>query len=251
MNSDRRIVCSFSCGATSAVATKLALEKYPFAEVIYMDTGSEHSDNKRFMADCERWFFGDRPRRITVLRSSKYEDIWEVFDKTRWLVGVKGARCTTELKKLPRREFEKPGDLMVLGYDATETKRAEKFRANNPEFGLWCPLIEAGITKEMAIGMLLYAGIELPAMYRLGFRNNNCIGCVKGQAGYWNKIRVEFPKTFERMAKLERKLNTAICKTEAGGVRKKIFLDELDPSAGKYEDLDIKCGLTCGENDGE
>jgi hypothetical protein len=84
-------------------------------------------------------------------------------------------------------------------------------------------------------------------MYRLGYRNNNCIGCVKGQAGYWNKIRRDFPKVFRRMAKVERSLNAAICKTERGGERQRVFLDELPKDAGRYEDLDITCGLFCGE----
>ena len=38
-------------------------------------------------------------------------------------------------------------------------------------------------------------------MYKLGYKNNNCIGCVKGQAGYWNKIRKDFPDVFDQMSK--------------------------------------------------
>ena len=40
-------------------------------------------------------------------------------------------------------------------------------------------------------------------MYKLGYNNNNCIGCVKGGQAYWNKIRIDFPETFNKMAKLE------------------------------------------------
>jgi hypothetical protein len=85
---------------------------------------------------------------------------------------------------------------------------------------------------------------------RLGYRNNNCIGCVKGQSGYWNKIRRDFPAIFWKMARTERQLNAAICKKE--GVtngkrwRKRVFLDELPPDAGKYiEEPDIECGVLC------
>lgn len=31
--------------------------------------------------------------------------------------------------------------------------------------------------------MVLRAGIELPLMYRMGYDNANCIGCVKGGEG--------------------------------------------------------------------
>ena len=87
-------------------------------------------------------------------------------------------------------------------------------------------------------------------MYRLGYANNNCIGCVKGGSGYWNKIRRDFPEAFARMARQERKMNAAICKVE--GVengkrwRKPVFLDELPPDAGRYVDEpDIECGVLC------
>ena len=114
-----RVVCWFSCGVTSAVATKLCLAKYPNAVIAYCDTGSEHPDNERFIKDCERWFGKD----IQRLKSPAYSDIW-----------------------------------------------------------------------------------------------------------------------------MERNLNAAICKTYAGdGKRKRVFLDELPPDAGRYEDLDITCGLFCGE----
>lgn len=240
-----RVVSWFSCGATSAVATKLAVEKYPKAVVAYCDTGSEHEDNSRFMTDCAAWFGAP----ILTLRSAKYTDIWDVFEKTKYLAGVKGARCTTELKKLVRREFEMPDDLQVFGFDVNETDRAQRFRDNNPEVSVWFPLIDAGLTKQDCLDRIRGAGIELPAMYKLGYRNNNCIGCVKGQAGYWNKIRVDFPEVFDRMAKTERLLNVAICKTYAGGKsRQRLFLDELPPTMGRHKDLEITCGLFCGES---
>jgi hypothetical protein len=71
--------------------------------------------------------------------------------------------------------------------------------------------------------------------------------------GYWNKIRVDFPEAFERMAKTERELNVAICKSYAGdGKRKRVFLDELDPEAGRYDPLpDIECGVLCVNEPGQ
>ena len=239
-----RVISWFSCGVTSAVATKLCIEKYPETIAVYCDTGSEHADNHRFIKDCEEWYGSE----IITLRSEKYADIWDVFDKTRYLAGVNGARCTTELKKLVRRNFQEPDDLQIFGFDSSETNRATKFVENNFEVTSWFPLIENCLSKKDCLAQVNAAGIELPEMYKLGFKNNNCIGCVKGQAGYWNKIRVSFPDVFTRMAKIERKLNVAINKSYSGDKkRKKVFLDELDPKAGRYEDLDITCGLFCGE----
>ena len=223
------------------MSAKLTLDKYPDATLAYCDTGSEHPDNRRFMDDCEQWL----GKKVTVLKSSTYKDTWDVFAKTRYLAGVGGARCTTELKKMVRRDFEKPDDLQVFGFDRDEKVRAERFCGNNPEVVTYFPLIEHNLSKDDCFTTIANAGIRLPAMYLLGYRNNNCIGCVKGQAGYWNKIRRDFPEVFERMARMERELNVALCKSYAvDGKRKRIFLDELDPGFGRYEP--IECGLFCG-----
>jgi len=243
-----RVLAWFSCGDASAVAAKLAVEKYgPRCEVLYCDTFAyEHPDNRRFFQDIERWI--GRP--IKVLRSEEYRDIYDVFEKTRWLVGVGGARCTTELKKNVRRAYQRPDDSQIFGFTADEKARAKRFQKGSPEVFAEFPLIDAGITKAECHRRMREAGIELPAMYRLGYKNNNCIGCVKGQSGYWNKIRRDFPEVFAKMARTERALNAAICKKE--GVtngkrwRKRVFLDELPPDAGRYGDEpDIECGVIC------
>ena len=240
-----RVVVWFSCGAASAVASKLAIAEYgDRCEIVYCDTGSEHPDNDRFLLDVEKWL----GKKITILKSEKYSDIWDVFDKTRYLAGVNGARCTTELKKKLRIQFQDLDDLQIFGYTAEEEARAKQFENNNPELLTEWILIKNGVSKDDCLAIIAASNIEIPAMYKLGYRNNNCIGCVKGGAGYWNKIRVDFPDVFERMAKVERKLNVAINKSYAGdGKRKRVFLDELDPSAGRYSsEADISCGIGCG-----
>lgn len=244
-----RVLAWFSCGDSSAVAAKMAAEKHgERAEVLYCDTFAwEHPDNLRFFADVERWI----DREIKVLRSEEYKDIYDVFHRTGWLVGPKGARCTTELKKKVRFEYQEPDDVHIFGFTADERKRADKFASKNPELLLEFPLIEAGITKRDCHLIVRDAGIEIPMMYRLGYKNNNCRGCVKGQAGYWNKIRQDFPDIFWKMARTERELNAAICKKEGVNPdgtrwRKRVFLDELPPDQGRYkEEPDIECGVLC------
>lgn len=244
----RRIVSWFSAGSASAVATKIALDKMDVdidVVVAYCDTGSEHPDNVRFIQDVEKWL----GFKTTVLKSNKYEDIWDVFEKTRWLVGVNGSRCTTELKKKLRQEFEEFGDVQVFGYTVEEKERLDRFRKNNPELNIWCPLIDRGISKADCHDIIFQAGIEQPAMYKLGFKNNNCIGCPKGQQKYWARIRLHFPDVFDRMAKVERELNVAINKSYAGdGERKRLFLDELPDDINITEpEQSISCGLFCGQ----
>lgn len=243
-----RCVIWFSCGAASTVAAKIALTERPDALVCYIDTGSEHEDTERYRSDVARWL--NRP--IQVLRSPDYVDVDDVIERTRYIVGVHGARCTTELKIKVRRAFQQPDDVQVFGFDARpkEVKRAIEFRENYPEVNLWTPLIDSGLDKSDCHQLVARAGIRQHAMYELGYKNANCIGCVKGSLGYWNKIRVDFPEVFARRARQEREIGHAICSTEVriNGRRDKIpvFLDELEPGRGNYAaEVEHECGVFC------
>lgn len=225
----------FSCGASSAVAAKHAIDRYPEVEVVYCDTSAdEHPDNQRFLREVERWL--GRP--ITFIRSQKYRDIYDVFDQTGWLVGRGMAKCSTELKKIPRQEYAPADALHILGMTYDEPARIERFERQNPELNCAWVLRDLRITKQMCVDELLAAHIDLPAMYKLGYNHNNCLGCVKGKMGYWNKIRVDFPDRFERMARQERKMNVQVIYG--------VWLDELSPDRGIAEpELQIECGLFC------
>ena len=243
-----RIVCRFSCGAASAVATKLAIEKYGTVEIYYNDTGSEHADNTRFMRECEQWF----GQSVNVLRSSRYASTWDVFAAYRFLSSEKGAPCTSELKRGPGDRIWMPGDTEIFGYTADERHRVRQWIGQNPERIIECPLIDEDITKAQCLQRLADAGIELPTMYRLGFRNNNCIACVKARDNldYWKRVRKHFPEQFARMARLERELNFNINRRSVAGVKQSVFLDEIEPGDPKGPDPKISCGLFCMvEND--
>lgn len=244
-----RVLCWFSCGAASAVAAKKAIEKYgDSAQVLYCDTlAYEHPDNQRFMQDVERWL----GRRITVLKSQKYADIFDVFRSTGFLVGPKGkALCTIELKKRLRFLYQLPNDIHVFGFTAEEGKRIERFHQQNFEAAEF-PLFDSGITKEKCHEIIAEAGIAQPAMYRMGYDNNNCIGCVKGGIRYWNKIRTDFPEAFARMAALERELGAHILTDRRGGERKPLYLDELKPDHVAPKDPEIECGVLCHTSGGD
>jgi len=248
MELSNRVLAWFSCGAASAVAAKRAVEKYgDRCEVLYCDTFAyEHPDNRRFFGEVENWLGVD----IKVLRSGDYADIFDVFKRTGWLVGVGGARCTTELKKNVRTAYQKAGDLHVFGFTSEEGNRVARFKATNPDLLAEFPLFDDGTTKRDCYSEIRKARIAMPMMYQLGYTNNNCIGCVKGQAGYWNKIRADFPEAFDRMAKVEREMDVAICKregvTDGKRWRERVFLDELPPDAGRYaSEPDIECGVLC------
>jgi hypothetical protein len=56
--------------------------------------------------------------------------------------------------------------------------------------------------------------------------------------GYWNKVRRDFPDVFNATAEMERKIGRSCIKGK--------FLDELDPTAGRHEDVSLpECGVVC------
>lgn len=235
----------FSCGVTSAVACKIGLSLYDNVDIYYIDTGSQDEDSIRFLKDCEKWY----GKKISILRSKKYENHFDVIKSKRFINGPTGAACTFELKKKVRYDFQdqiKNWDGQIWGFDADEKKRAKRFAEQNPMTKPLFPLVELNISKENAAFILKKAGIELPNMYKIGFNNNNCIGCVKGGMGYWNKIRIDFPEYFLKMAKLEREIGHSCLKEEVNGVSKPLFLDDLDPQRGNFpSEIMPSCDLFC------
>ena len=73
-----RIVVWFSCGAASACAAKLAVDKYGHenTHVVYCNTlVSEHPDNTRFLDDVQKWI----QHSVEIISSEKYASVDEVF----------------------------------------------------------------------------------------------------------------------------------------------------------------------------
>lgn len=239
---NERIICWFSCGAASAVATKMAIQlnagkKELIVARCYIK--EEHSDNDRFAQQCEKWFGVP----IINLKDEKHDgSIYNVFIANKYIAGIAGAPCTRILKKRVRESFQKQNDTHVFGYTVEEQNRADRFIDANNDVNLWSVLIDNNLTHDDCLAIVKRAGIELPEMYKLGYRNNNCIGCVKGGAGYWNKIRIDFPETFDRMAKLERQIGASICKQKG----QRIYLDEMNPTTGNYKaEPEVECGIFC------
>lgn len=233
------IIAWFSCGVTSAVAIKIAIGMYGKENIcpIYFKIDQVHPDNERFIKECEEWY-GLKINRV----QGKYKTPIEVALKTRYINGPTGARCTKELKKLIRQGLESwlPYDGQIFGfeYSKKELLRAERFSEQYPNAKPIYPLIEAKMTKAECLFFLERAGIQRPVQYTLGYQNNNCLGCFKGGQGYWNKIRIDYPEIFSATIKMERDIGNSCIKG--------IFLDELDPEAGRgLKEIMPDCGNFC------
>ena len=240
----KTIAVWFSCGAASAVAAFMV-------KLLYGDTHNvllvnnpvieENVDNIRFKNDVSKWLDIDIISASSVnYKEASAELIWR---KRRYMSGVGGAPCTMLLKRQARYEFERLNkiDYHVLGYTFEERHRHDRFikfeRSN-----VLPVLIDWGITKEDCFFILKQYNIILPLMYRLGFSNANCVGCVKSSSvGYWQLVREKFPEIFLQRSLLSRQLNCKLVEYRG----KRVFLDELPPDAVGRKPKSSECGIFC------
>lgn len=263
------IICWWSGGITSAVACKLAIDKYSKdrCRVILLDTKNEHEDTYRFLKDCENWY--SLP--IEKLTSEDYETIQDTWYKHKSLNTAKGAVCSYMLKRRVREKWEKQNEFkhQVFGfeYDKKEINRAKALELNHPQTKPIFPLIDNRLTKKDCINIVNKAEIKIPDAYSLGFNNNNCLntGCVQGGIGYWQKIKKEAPELFDKMARVEHELTdlkgqpvTMLKDQSKDAGRKLVFLrphkDYPDhKSIGDMKGRPVKplvdCNGFCGTND--
>lgn len=246
MITGQKIAVWFSCGAASAVAAKLTIQKYgQDNEVIVINSPikQEDEDNRRFLADVEKWI----GQKIEIAINSKYPSCScvEVWQDRKYMSGTKGAPCTGELKKEARYQWEtfhKP-DWHVLGFTANEVHRHELFIISERP-NVIPVLIDAGKTKGDCFRIVTEAGIKLPISYELGMPNANCKGCVKATSPtYWNHVRKIYPDDFKERAEQSRKIKCRLVRYKG----RRIFLDELPPDAkGRpMKDMNFECGVFC------
>ena len=232
-----------SAGVSSFIAGWL--DRATIDEYIYIDIEDQHPDSMRFIKDCEKAL----GKHVQILKSEQYKNVEEAVLSFGGFINKYNhfAPCTNWLKKRVRKEWEEKHKeyeiTYVWGLDYNETQRAERIRESSKEFNHCFPLIERGLTKENAHAILAQLGIKRPLMYEMGYNNNNCVGCIKGGMGYWNKIRIDFPEVFKKRADLERKIGFSILKNNDGSP---LFLDELKEDRGeKPKKISTECDIFC------
>ena len=107
-------------------------------------------------------------------------------------------------------------------------------------------LIDAKITKQQCINMIMEAGIKVPRVYEMGYPNANCIGCVKATSPtYWNLVRETHPLIFDSRARQSRSIGAKLVRHKG----ERIFLDELprDAKGRSLASMDLDCGIFCEE----
>lgn len=231
-------VCWISAGVSSFIAGYL--ERETIDKFVYIDIADQHEDSMRFIKDCENVL----GKEIEVIRCERYKNVNDVILGYGIIKNPYNqfAPCTNVLKKQVRKDWETQYSdfeiTYVWGFDLNEKHRADRLDESMPDFKHKYPLIERMLQKQDCHAMCDRLEIKRPKMYDIGYSNNNCIGCIKGGMGYWNRIRVDFPEVFEQRAKMERVIGASCIKG--------VYLDELDPERGRMEEEIMEdCGIMC------
>lgn len=238
----------FSCGAASAVAAKKTIEKYGnycTVRVLNNPVIEEDEDDQRFLKDCEKWL-GIKIEKVInpSYPSCSAVDVW---DSRKYMSGIAGAPCTLMLKKNARYHWEKTNhaDWHVLGFTMDEKRRHERFILSERD-NVIPVLIDEQISKGGCYNYLSNAGIEIPNIYKMGYPNANCIGCVKASSPtYWNHVRVQHPEIFASRAEQSKRIGAKLVVVKG----ERMFLSDLDPDTKgrKMKDMDFECSIFCEE----
>lgn len=161
-----RVIGWWSGGVASAIARKLALEKWGDAvELVFCDTGIEHPDTYRFMDEFSV-LLGVPIKRISSDRFTEPEEVWLQY---KGLNFATGAPCSTMLKRYPRLQYQ---DLtndfgQVFGFDFAkkEIRRAINMLNNNPDLNPIFPLIVEKFDRPKVFAELKRLNIAPPETY--------------------------------------------------------------------------------------
>lgn len=288
MNKD--IVCWFSGGITSAVACKKAIEIFgkDRCRVIFIDTKNEDRDSYRFKDDCEKWYEVEIETislvgTVDVAKGIEYtiKNIKDIWLHHLSLNTANGAICSSILKRKCRELWQKENkythQAFGFEFEKKEFNRATGLSINHPMAKSIFPLLMFALNKKNCLDIVINNGIKPPNAYLLGFNNNNCLqtGCVQGGIGYWQKMRVDRPNTFNEMAEIEHTITdlkgvpVTMCKDQSANAKNLadkfgdktlsfVFLKphpnypnikDISMMEGRSPEPLIECNGFCGIND--
>ena len=220
-----RIAVSFSGGRTSAVMTRLVLQKYGGTHdivVTFANTGCEHPATLDFVRDCDADFgfgttwieavvdqdhrIGIRPKVVTYETASRRGEPFEEYIRKYGIPSQSHPQCTSRLKTEPMEWYlrkvigwEKGTYDTAIGIRADEIDRVS---AKKEEYRFIYPLVKAGVTKDVvrATCALWAHDLKIP-----GDHYGNCVWCWKKSLRKLMTLAAESPEVFDFPCLMEAK----------------------------------------------
>lgn len=278
-----RICISFSGGRTSAVMTKLLLDKYRDTHeisVTFANTGCEHEATLEFVRDCdEKWGFGTvwleavvthgervgiRHKIVDFNTASRNGEPFEEYIKKYGIPNAGSPQCTSRLKEEVLDSYrhrdlgwEKGTYATAIGIRADEVDRVS---VRMMEKNFIYPLVAEGFTKEIVNAYCRQSGFDLKIPSDAW---GNCVWCWKKSLRKLMTVAKNDPSAFDFPKRMEEKYSTIKAANQSG---KRVFfrnyrstMDILELAKGKFEEyrdseqmslfdnfLDV--GSACGES---
>lgn len=222
VNAVKKISVSFSGGRSSAVMTRMVLEKFADTHeivVTFANTGCEHEATLEFVRDCDRhWGFktvwieamigeagvGPRAKVVDFESASRTGEPFEAAIKKHGVFNPAFPNCTGRLKVDPMWAYLRD----YCGWQRNEFVTAIGIRADeidrcNPKAqkeGLIYPLVAAGIGKPQVNAIMRHVewDLKLP-----GDHYGNCVWCWKKSLRKLLTVAKHTPEAFEFPARME------------------------------------------------
>lgn len=244
-------IVSLSGGLGSAFAADRAIQRFGRNQVTlwFADVLVEDPDLYRFLHDLmQRW--GGRLYWFTDGRTPE-----QVWDQKKIIPNSLIAPCTYELKIKPFREFIKAMPtlpIIYIGFKYHETKRQEKtlksYAEALPKAVVEYPLLWlAAETRKLEDLCESELGIELPLLYKLGYKYNNCGGtCCRSGIGCWTRTLKFFPDRYAQKEAWEQnarshedaRANRSFYARKVGETKRPVTLEEIrQATEGKLDTL--------------
>jgi len=237
-------IVMFSGGIGSWAAAKRVAEKHGTDNLYLVFTDvkgksdsphiGEDEDTYRFIEDAVANIGG----KYVYLNSGL--NIWQVFEKKRFLGNSRLASCSHELKQKPARQWLEencdPAETIVyVGIDWSETHRMDSIVRNYLPYKAEAPLTEKPyLSKQQLIEWANSEGLKTPRLYDLGFAHNNCGGgCVRSGQGQFKKLLMLMPERYAEWENQEQEMreflnaDVAILSRTEQGQKKPLTLYQL------------------------
>lgn len=232
-----RLAISFSGGRTSAVMTKMCLEKMRDTHeivVTFANTGCEDPRTLDFVHDCDRHFgfgtvwieavtthgerVGMRPKIVDYKTASRKGQPFEDYIKKYGIPNAGSPQCTSRLKTEPMEYYIRSQEFLGWGKDyktaiGIRADEMDRVSSKKDEYGFVYPLIDAGITK----GMVLAEVARWPFRLELpGEHWGNCTWCWKKSFRKLMTLVKEDKRVFDFPLRMEQTYGTHKANNEKG-----------------------------------
>jgi hypothetical protein len=219
-----KLAISFSGGRTSAVMTKLCVEKFKDTHdiaITFANTGSEHENTLKFVDQCDKHFGwnvvwieavvntergkGIRHKVVTYETAARNGEPLEADFAKHGLPGPGWLHCTRDTKELPIKDYLKSlgwkwGEFWIaIGIRSDEMDRVSQ---NREKLKFVYPLVDAGWTKEDVKAECMSWPFDLDLK---GEHYGNCTWCWKKSLRKHMTLALESPEVFDFPRRMEEK----------------------------------------------